>query len=52
MLAARMAAAAAGELPIGEEIDGDLIGLVERFDKAMHSRDLVDFDDLLTMPVT
>ncbi|MET0233973.1 MAG: UvrD-helicase domain-containing protein [Kibdelosporangium sp.] len=52
MLAARMAAAAAGELPIGEEIDGDLIGLVERFDKAMHSKDLVDFDDLLTMPVT
>ncbi|MBP2323038.1 uncharacterized protein (TIGR00375 family) [Kibdelosporangium banguiense] len=52
MLAARMAAAAAGELPIGEEIDGDLIGLVERFDKALHSKDLVDFDDLLTMPVT
>ncbi|MET0135983.1 MAG: UvrD-helicase domain-containing protein [Kibdelosporangium sp.] len=52
MLAARLAAAAAGELPIGEEIDGDLIGLVERYDKAMHVRDLVDFDDLLSMPVT
>jgi DNA helicase-2/ATP-dependent DNA helicase PcrA len=52
MLAARLAASAAGELPIGDEIDGDLMGLVERYDKAMHSRDLVDFDDLLSMPVT
>jgi DNA helicase II / ATP-dependent DNA helicase PcrA len=52
MLAARLAASAAGELPIGDEIDGDLIGLVERYDKAMHARDLVDFDDLLAMPVT
>jgi DNA helicase-2/ATP-dependent DNA helicase PcrA len=52
VFAARMAASAAGELPIGDEIDGDLIGLVERYDKAMLSRDLVDFDDLLAMPVT
>ncbi|MBE1465283.1 UvrD-helicase domain-containing protein [Kibdelosporangium phytohabitans] len=52
VLAAELAAAAAGELPIGDEIDGDLIGLVERYDKALHSKDLVDFDDLLTMPVT
>jgi ATP-dependent DNA helicase UvrD/PcrA len=52
MFAARMAASAAGELPIGDEIDGDLIGLVERYDKAMLARDLVDFDDLLSMPVT
>lgn len=51
-LAAELAAAAAGELPIGAEIDGDLIGLVERYDKALHSKDLVDFDDLLAMPVT
>ncbi|MEV4315938.1 UvrD-helicase domain-containing protein [Actinocrispum sp. NPDC049592] len=51
-VAAGLAASAAGELPMGEEIDGDLIGLVERYDKAMTSRDLVDFDDLLAMPVT
>jgi len=49
--AARQAASAAGELPIGDDPDADALATAERYDKALRELDLVDFDDLITRPV-
>jgi DNA helicase-2/ATP-dependent DNA helicase PcrA len=51
IMAARLAASASGELPFDEELDGDVLAVAERYDKALHNRNLVDFDDLIARPV-
>jgi uncharacterized protein (TIGR00375 family) len=48
---ARLAADAADEAPTGPEADAELVDLAQRYDKALHGVGLVDFDDLLTLPV-
>ena len=51
IMAARLAASASGELPFDEELDGDVLAVAERYDKALRNRNLVDFDDLIARPV-
>jgi DNA helicase II / ATP-dependent DNA helicase PcrA len=48
---ARAAAAAAGEPAGGDGFTPEMVDLLERYTKTLHGRNLVDFDDLVALPV-
>ncbi|GDY31957.1 UvrD-helicase domain-containing protein [Gandjariella thermophila] len=50
--AARFAAAAAGESAAEDGFTPEMVDLLERYTKTLHGRNLVDFDDLVALPVT